>query len=211
MNNNFVSKVFQWLAIGLFVTFGCGYVLTLNEDVIVAVANSYLFIAIAEIVLAIVLSVRIHKMKDSTAKILYLLYAALTGATFMAVFLVYGLTSILWVFLITAIIFGVFGLIGKNIKIKLNGFGTFLLIALTSMILLSIVNMFLLNEALDLTVCLVSILIFCGYIAFDINKIMRMKDMQLDEKYAVISAFELYLDIINIILDLLRLLNRNND
>ena len=87
----------------------------------------------------------------------------------------------------------------------------FLTIALLGMIVLSIINIFVLNEALDMTVTFVSILIFSGYIIFDINHIIKMSDAQLEEKYAIFGAFQLYLDIINIIIDLLRLLGNHRD
>lgn len=211
MKNNYVSKVFQWLAIGLIVTFGLGYLLTLNEAVIDMVYNSYLIIIIAEVISGFGLSIFINKMSTSTAKVLYLLYAALTGVTFMSVFLAFDVASIMWVFLATAIIFGVFGLIGKSLKIDLSGFGTFLLIALLGMLVLTLINVFVANETLDLTVCFVSILIFSGYITFDINHIMKIGNVQIDEKYAIFGAFQLYLDIINIILDLLRIFGRRDD
>ncbi len=67
------------------------------------------------------------------------------------------------------------------------------------------------NQALDFTICVVGIVIFVGYIIFDINRIIQMRDMNLEDKYAIFAAFQLYLDIINIIVYLLRLFGRRND
>ena len=211
MRNNFISKVFQWLALGLIITFGVGYALTLNEEAMTLVVNNYFLVIILELISGFGLSIFINKMSNTTAKILYLLYAALTGVTFMTIFLMFEVNSIIWVFVATAIIFGIFGLIGKKIKINLSGFGSFLLFALLGMIVLSIVNIFILNEALDMTIALVSLLIFVGYIVFDINHIIKMSEMNLEEKYAIFGAFQLYLDIINIIVELLRLFGRERD
>lgn len=211
MRNNFISKVFQWLALGLIVTFGIGYFIASNESAIIFVANNLLLILILELVCGFGLSFFIRKISDGVAKIFYLLYAALTGVTFAAIFLEFEISSIIWVFLATALIFGIFGFIGKKIKMNLSGFGMFLTIALLGMIVLSIINIFVLNEALDMTVTFVSILIFSGYIIFDINHIIKMSDAQLEEKYAIFGAFQLYLDIINIIIDLLRLLGNHRD
>lgn len=208
MKNNFISKVFRWLFLGLVVTFGLGYAITLNEDLVYTLLMNWTFIIIAELLVGLGLSIFINKMSDSLAKVLYLAYAALTGVTFSVIFLAFELTSIIWVFLATAIIFGVFGFIGKSIKIDLSGFGTFLLISLISMLVLALINVFIANQALDLTVCFVSLLIFVGYIVFDINRIMRLGQLQQSDKYAVFWAFQLYLDIINIILKLLRLFGR---
>ena len=211
MKNNFIAKTFQWLCIGLLVTFGLGYAITLNEQVIYALFSNYTIIIILEIAVGFIFSLMINKMSNTTAKILYLLYAGLSGVTFSTIFLVFEMSSILWVFLATAIIFGIFSFVGQKIKIDLSGFGTFLLIALLSMLILSIINIFLLNNALNMTISLVSILIFTGYIVFDMNRITRMNELNLDEKYAIFGAFQLYLDIINIIIDLLNLSGRKKD
>ena len=211
MKNNFIAKVFQWLCIGLLITFGLGYAITLNEQLTYTLLSNIGLIAIIEIIVGIAFSFLIHKISNTTAKILYIVYAALSGITFSTIFLVFEMSSILWVFFATAIIFGIFSYIGKKIKIDLSGFGTFLLISLLGMIILTIINLFILNKALDMTICLVSILIFVGYIVFDINRIIKMSQLNLDEKYAIFGAFELYLDIINIITDLLGLSGQRKD
>lgn len=211
MKNKFISKVFLWLCIGLLVTFGLGYVITLDEELTYNLLSNYRIIAIIEIIVGITFSFLINKMSNTTAKLLYLLYAALSGVTFSTIFLVFEMSSILWVFLATAIIFGVFAFIGSKIKVDLSGFRSFLLISLLSMIVLTFINLFVLNKALDLTICFVSLLIFTGYIVFDINRIIKISGMNLDEKYAIFGAFELYLDIINIITDLLGLSGKRKD
>ena len=208
MKNNFISSVFRWLFIGLAITFGIGYAITLNENLVYNLLMNWTLIIVAELLVGLGLSIFINKMSDSTAKFLYLVYAALTGVTFSVIFLAFEITSILWVFVATAVIFGIFGLIGKNIKIDLSGFGTFLLISLLGMLVLALINAFVANAALDLTICFVTLLIFVGYIVFDINRIMRLSNSQLDEKYAIFWAFQLYLDIINIIIKLLRLFGK---
>ena len=208
MKNNFISSVFRWLFIGLAITFGIGYAITLNENLVYNLLMNWTLIIVAELLVGLGLSIFINKMSDSTAKFLYLVYAALTGVTFSVIFLAFEVTSILWVFVATAVIFGIFGLIGKNIKIDLSGFGTFLLISLLGMLVLALINAFVANAALDLTICFVTLLIFVGYIVFDINRIMRLSNSQLDEKYAIFWAFQLYLDIINIIIKLLRLFGK---
>jgi FtsH-binding integral membrane protein len=71
--------------------------------------------------------------------------------------------------------------------------------------------MFVLDAALDMTICFVSILIFSGFITYDINRILKLSKFQIEEKYAVFWAFQLYLDIINIILDLLSLGGKRKD
>ena len=49
MNNEFLSKVYKWLAIGLLITFGCGYFLSLNIDLFLNIINVYPLFVILEV------------------------------------------------------------------------------------------------------------------------------------------------------------------
>lgn len=177
MNNEFLSKVFKWFGLGLLVTFLVAYAVSINESLLQLIFSSgaTIIIVILELVCAIWLSVRIHKMQTSTATMLYLGYTALTGLTFSSIFILYELESIIWIFLATAILFGILSLIGSKTKINLSGLGVFLIIGLLAIIIISIINMFLLNNTIDLALCIISIVIFMGYVAYDVQKNMSNK------------------------------------
>lgn len=211
MDNEIVSKVFKWFGIGLLVTFLVAYLVSMSESMLVFIFSGYTFliIAILEIVCAIWLSARIYNMSTSTATVLYIGYTALTGLTFSSIFIAYDINSISWVFLATAIIFGLFAFIGKVTKINLNNLGIFLLVGLLSVIVLEIINIFLMNNTLDLMLCIISIIIFTCYVAYDMQKISKIATN--DENMAIIGAFNLYLDFINIFIELLRLFGKNRD
>ncbi len=218
MYNEIFSKVFRWLFIGLLVTFGVAYLTLVNviNNYNLAVklfsGGTYWLIAIAEIVIALILGVRIYKMKGSTAKVLYLLYCALTGLTFSTIFIAYELSSIIYVFLATAIILGIFSYFGKNTKIDLTKFGTYLFMALIGIIILEIINIFLLNNTLNMILCIVSLVVFMMYIAYDIQKVKLLSSMGVpEENLAIMGAFQLYLDFINIFIRLLQLFGNRRD
>ena len=211
MNNEFLSKVFKWFGLGLLVTFLVAYAVSINESLLQLVFSSgaTIIIVILELVCAIWLSVRIHKMQTSTATMLYLGYTALTGLTFSSIFILYELESIIWIFLATAILFGILSLIGSKTKINLSGLGVFLIIGLLAIIIISIINMFLLNNTIDLALCIISIVIFMGYVAYDVQKICRINTN--NDNIAIIAAFDIYLDFINIFIRLLQLFGKNRD
>ena len=202
------SKIFIWLCIGLLTTFGVGYLIQDNEPLLNNIFNgtNYLIIWIAEIIIAIALSRRIHKMSYTTAIILYLVFAGLTGLTFSTIFILYKLNSILYVFGISAVVFLIFGLLGYKTKIDLSKISTFLMIAILCVILLSVVSVFVESVALNLGLTIASLLIFLVYVAYDIQMIKkRMYGMQNENALAIYGAFQLYLDFINIFMDLIRL------
>ena len=212
-DNKIFSKVFMWMFVGLAITFGVGYYVSLNENMLINVFQNYywLFI-IAELVVVLVLSARIRKIQPLTAKILFCAYSFLTGLTFSSIFVLYDITSIVYVFGITAVIFLIFALIGYFTKIDLSKFGVYLFMALIGVIICSIVNIFVGSEKFDLGITIVCLIIFIAYIAYDIQVIKRnLYSIPEEENLAIYGALQLYLDFINIFLRLLRFFgNRKN-
>ena len=131
MNNKIISKVFLWMFIGLLVTFLTGYVISINGNMLISVfsTGTYIFFSILELILVIVLSARIRKMKPTTCKTMFILYSFVSGLTFSSIFVVYKITSIIYIFLIASLIFGIFSLIGYKTNIDLTKIGTYLIMA----------------------------------------------------------------------------------
>ena len=202
---------FKWLFIGLLVCFGCSYFCSMSEKMLEIVYGGYNYLILigVELVLCLVLSLSITKMEPTLAKILYLLYTALTGISLNGIFLVYVHSSIAFIFLVTAIIFGIFALIGKNTNIDLSKWGIYLLVALIAIIILEVVNIFLLSKALDMGLCIATIVLFSGYVAFDVNRLLRVGTYV--NNAGVYFAFQLFIDFINIFIKLLRLFGKRND
>lgn len=207
-NNKIFGKVFMWMFIGLLVTFLTGYVVSVNDNMLYNIfsGGTYFLLIIIELVLVIFLSSRIKKMQVTTARIVFILYSFVTGLTFGSIFVVFELTSIILVFLIAAALFGLFALIGYFTKLDLTKLGTILLMMLLGVVICVIVNMFLNNSTFDLVVSCISIIVFLGFTAYDIQKIKLLAyEFEEEGKVAIIGALELYLDFINIFLDLLRI------
>lgn len=207
------SKIFMWMCIGLLVTFTTGFFVSTNENMLVSVFSSgmYFILVIAELVTVIFLTARLHKMSETMAKISFILYSFLTGLTFSSVFVVYELTSILYVFLISALLFGIFAVIGALTNIDLSKIGTILLMLLFGIIICTLINMFVGSETFDLALCIIGLIVFMIYVAYDMQKIKQLENIYDGDKLAIIGALELYLDFINIFLRLLQLFGKNRD
>ena len=95
------------------------------------------------------------------------------------IFIVYEITSIIFVFLATSLIFLIFSILGKNTRVDLTKLGTYLMVGLLSIIIIMFINMFVMNNTLDLVLCVISIIIFIGYIYYDVNRIVNNKDFKL--------------------------------
>lgn len=211
--NNIFSKVFLWLAVGLFVSFGVAFYVSTNENLVYNIFDKYyIWIIILELVLAFVLSLCITKLSKAMTIILYIGYSAVTGLTLSSVFLAYELSSIIMIFLMTSIIFALLSVYGYVTKKDVSKIGPILFFGLIGIIIVTILNIFVFkSSSFDIWISIISIIIFLGFVVYDINLIKRkMYDID-DDKLAVYGAFQLYLDFVNIFLDLLRLFGESND
>ena len=93
----------------------------------------------------------------------------------------------------------------------LSKVGTYLIMMLIGVIICTIVNLFLQNSTFDIIISAVSIIVFLGFIAYDVQKLKRLNGYLAEDNLAIIGAFELYLDFINIFIDLLRLFGKSDD
>lgn len=207
------SKMFAWLFVGLLVTFVIGYGTSSSPIALERMFSgmSFLIVVLLEFGIAILFSSRLEKMSVTTAKICYLIYSMLTGFTFGLIFLVYELTSIIMVFLATALVFGVFAAIGYFTKKDLSKLGSFLLMSLLAVVIVSIVNIFIGSSMVEIVVSIIFILIFLGYIIFDMKNAEGLIEAVGEEKGAIYGAFQLYLDFINLFIRLLRFLGKLKD
>ena len=211
--NNVLKKSFSWMFIGLLVTFLTGYVVSVSPNMLEKIFSSgmYLALIIIELVLVIVLSARVTKMNPTTARIIFILYSFVTGLTFSSIFVVYQLTSIMIVFLLTSIIFGVLSLLGYVTNVDLTKFSTYLFIGLIFVVISYIVNMFIGNGTFEIFICWISIAVFLGFTAYDVQKIKQLSNYIDEDNLAIYGALQLYLDFINIFIDLLRLFGNSRD
>ena len=210
VENEFFSKVFKWFGIGLLVTFLVGFLVSTNTSLLYFIfsGSTYLIIFVLEIVICIWLSAKIHSMDANLAKGLYIGYTALTGLTFSSIFVVYEIESIIWIFLATSIVFICFSYIGKKINVDLRKMGIYLMVLLFAVIILEVINIFIMNQTLDMITCIIALAIFVAYVAYDIRKISYYDET---DNMAIIGAFDLYLDFINIFLRLLELFGKRKD
>jgi FtsH-binding integral membrane protein len=212
--NKIFQKVFMWMFVGLFISFLTGSFVASNPNMIynIYTGGLYWWFIIAEFALVVYLSARINKMSYNSAVISYLLYSFVSGLTISVIFVAFEFASIIMVFGLTSLVFLVFSLIGYFTKIDLTKFGTILMMGLLAIIVASIINIFISSYQLDLVTTIIAIVIFMGFIMYDIQKIKRMSLVITDpNKAAIIGALQLYLDFINLFIRLLRLFGRNRD
>lgn len=211
MNKSY-AKMFMWLFIGLLITFVGGYSLSLNEVLLSEILTvGYLPIIVIELLIAILMGTRIQKMNPLTAKICYIIFSITTGVTFGVLFKIFELASIMSIFLVCSILFAVLAFIGYTTKKDITKLGTILFVSLIGIILLGIVNIFLKSTMLEFGLSVVGLLIFMGYVIYDMKNVKLLIESIGDDKAAVYGAFQLYLDFINMFIRLLELFGKRKD
>lgn len=154
-------------------------------------------------------SYKLMHVQTSTARLMLWGFAALMGLSLAPVFLVYTSESIARVFFITASMFAGMSIWGYTTKKDLTAMGSFLIMGLIGIIIASLVNLFMQSSAMYFVVSLLSVVIFTGLTAYDVQKIARIYQVfpagDVKDKAAIQGALTLYLDFINLFLSMLRL------
>jgi FtsH-binding integral membrane protein len=214
-NSAFMTKVYQWMSIGVLLTGVIAALIGTNEQLIQTILlNKVLFwvVIIAQFGLVIAISGFIKRMNVMTATALFLLYSALTGVTFSVIFALYTMASIQSAFFTTAIGFGGLTAFGYMTKKDLGPVGSFCAMGLFGMIGYSLLAMFfpsMMGGAAGLVYSLVGLIIFAGLTAYDTQKIKMLGRQAASEedrgRATILGALTLYLDFINLFMMILRL------
>lgn len=214
-----LKKVYVWMAMALVISAITAYGVATTPAIMTALIQSpgIMFgLAIAELALVIGINAGINKLSISTATLLFILFAAVNGATLSTIFLVYNVGSIVKVFLITAGTFGAMAVYGSTTKTDLSKMGGILMMALIGLIIATVVNFFVKSQGFDLIISYIGVLLFVGLTAYDTQRIKRWLEMgtydgETGQKVALLGAMSLYLDFINLFLYLLRIFGNNRD
>jgi FtsH-binding integral membrane protein len=142
-------------------------------------------------------------------------FAAAMGLSLSSIFMIFKLGSIAQVFFITAATFGAASLYGYTTKKDLTSFGSFLIMGVIGLVIAGLVNLFLQSSLLAFAISCISVLIFTGLTAYDTQQLKTTYDYTPEderEKAGIFGALQLYLDFINIFVNLLQLIgDRKND
>ena len=219
-----MRQVYFWLAAGLVIGFGVAFALGheivregTNGPLTTLLFNPVVWIGtiVVYLVLGFGFSPIIRRANVGLGAILYLLFTAVFGVMISSIFAAYAPSAIAAAFVVTAGMFAVMSVIGFVTKADLSKFGAILLLALIGLIIASVVNIFVANSTLYWIVTYAGVLIFCGLTAYDTQWIKRAAAQasvsgspQTETRIALLGAFRLFLDFVNLFLFILRIFGR---
>ena len=132
-------------------------------------------------------------------------FAALMGLSFSMIFAVFTMGSIVSAFMGAAILFAVMSGYGYFTKQSLDSMGKFMFVGLIAIVIASIVNIFIGSTVMQMVISALAIIIFLGLTAYDTQKIREEISVHTSDAAEVRGALTLYMDFINLFLNLLQL------
>ena len=212
--NKLFGKTFFWMFLGLLgsaIIASYTYYSGLFIDIVLG--NYFNLLLILELVVVLVFSLLFRKMSPTVVGILYFVYAMINGVTLSVIFAVFELYSIIFLFVVSALIYGVLGLIGYKTNKDLSSWRTYLSVFLIAGIVLNIINLFMQNSTFELFLDWAILILFFGITIYDINKIKLLEQdpSLVSEKLHIYCAMQLYLDFINIFLRILSIFGKRRN
>ena len=132
-------------------------------------------------------------------------FAALMGLSFAMIFAIFTMGSIVSAVMGAAILFGVMSVYGYFTKQNLDSMGKFMIVGLIAICIASIVNIFIGSTVMQMVISALAIIIFLGLTAYDTQQIREAVSVDASPAVEVTGALTLYMDFINLFLNLLQL------
>jgi FtsH-binding integral membrane protein len=211
--NSAMIRVYQNMMLAIIVSM-CTSIVVSNTPMLMALffgTPLKWLVMLAPIIFVLFFSFKLEDLNKGTATILLYTFAAVMGLSMSAIFAIYTSASIFMAFFSSAILFGCMTFYGYFTKRSLESFGQFLIVGLIAIIIASIVNIFIGSNTMTMVISALAILIFLGLTAYDTQ---RIREMLIYDDYGnaeIGGALTLYLDFINIFLNLLQLFGTKNE
>lgn len=219
MAAGFMTKVYGWMCAGLLMSAGVAFYMLSNLALMHQVLGSGwamlgLFVGMLGIVFY--LGSQFQQLSYTTVALLYMVFAALEGIVLTPVFLKYTGASVLNVFVTAALMFIGMAIYGSVTKSDLSSMGNLLMMAMWGLFVSMLVNMFLQSSMFSMVISAIAVGVFAMLIAYDVQNLKKLSQQALmtsqdANKVAIMGALNLYLNMINLFLHLLRLFGERRD
>lgn len=220
---DFIKSVYNYMFAALTITGVISYFIGSNQALfaslfMTATGGTSMFfyvVLFSPLIISFAMAGGLTKFSFGTLMALFICYSALLGMSLSVLFMAYSTETLATTFLMTAGSFGFMAFLGYTTKTDLTKFGSLLYMLLFGVIISSVVNMFLGSSPFGYVISLVSVFIFTGLVAYEMQMIKNMAhqaqmDGTLRQKMALFAGFQLYLTFVNLFLSLLRLLGNRN-
>lgn len=213
-----IKGSFLYMSIALIVTFLIGYFTVTNEAVRSTSYTLLPLFLILQFVLPLSMSLFIYKANATILRVMFVIYSISTGVILSFIAEYYTLGSVISVLSGTIVLFLVLTIYGYTTKSNLQSYTSFLVVGIISIIIMSVINMFIGSNTLDLLLSALAVVVFVIYTAYDTQRIKNtiislsyQGQLDLLDRVEIIGALSLYLDFINLFIYLIRIFGRRKD
>lgn len=216
----FLSEVIKWVFFGVGIT-AITSILVIFSGIIYALIPFYFPVLIISVIIEIafvwILNKKIDKPIDelsfSSVKRFFILYSIINGIIFSFILASVSIYITALAFALTCAYFGLLYTITKYTTSSFSNIAKVCISVLPVMIIGYIILLFIQAPMLYYIIVFLDLLIFTGITLYDFKMISTMYE-QSSEEYQegliLFCAFELYLDFVNIFIDILMLIMDNN-
>lgn len=211
--NEAMGRVYFYMMTAVLNSFAVSYLVSSNKALMAFLFGPIVswIVILAPVALAFIIPSLIERASKATAIMWMHVFAAVMGLSMSAVFAVYTGLSIFSAFIGAAVLFGVMSAYGYFTKTDLDSVGKYAFIALIAIIIVSIINLFIGSSVLQMVISAIAILVFLALTAYDTQTIREMVSVDDNGNAEVLGAVTLYLDFINIFVNLLQLFGSKED
>jgi len=215
---NYMLMIYSYIAIGLAITGLSGF-LAINTPLshlfyeisesgrFIGIRPITGFISFAPLFIGLYFFWGFSRMSIETAKIWFWAYAFCMGISASNLGLIYTGQSIVKTFFITSASFAGISIYGYTTKRDLSSYSGLLMAGIVSLLCASLLNFLLRSSGLQFAISLMGVLVFMGMIAWDTQKIKHIyfsAPLGIANRYAIVAAFNLYLNFVNLFFYLIR-------
>jgi FtsH-binding integral membrane protein len=211
--NEAMGRVYFYMMTAVLNSFAVSYLVSSNKALMAFLFGPIVswIVILAPVALAFIIPSLIERASKATALAWMHVFAAVMGLSMSAVFAVYTGLSIFSAFIGAAVLFGVMSAYGYFTKTNLDTVGKYAFVALIAIIIVSIINLFIGSSVLQMVISAIAILVFLALTAYDTQTIREMVSVDDNGNAEVLGAVTLYLDFINIFVNLLQLFGSKED
>lgn len=208
----YLVGVFNHMAIALLISAVVSAYIGLTPEIGAAIwGTPFKWVAIfAPLAFVFLFAYMADGISSSTARTMLYVFAGLMGLSLSSIFMIFKLGSIANVFFISAATFGATALYGYTTKRDLSSMGSFLMMGAIGLMIAGVVNLFLQSSVMAFAISVIGVLIFVGFTAYDMQdikeKYYELNDDEEIRKAGIFGAMNLYMDFVNIFINLLQLI-----
>ena len=218
--NRFFSQIYLKVALGIGVSAVVSFIMLRFMPMLpIMIYSSFpllIVLILAEVMICFMCSRRAYSGNPTSTMIWYMVYSVINAISLTALFeAVSDPGAITKAFISTAITFVIMSIYGRTTKRNLSAWRNFLLGTGWGIIIALLINFFLGSSVISLLCSIVSVVLFAAYMAYDTQMAVRLYNAASTEEelkgLATYSAMALYMDLVDMFINLVYLFSDNDN